>query len=122
MGDPLPPDLFHPACPGVGLPVQIGDKWTGMVLRCLASGPRRFTELRSALRGVTPKVLTETLRAMRRDGLLTRTEYPENPPRVEYALTPLGRSLLDLLDAARRWSDAHLPEVLAARRAYTGDG
>ncbi|WDZ84610.1 winged helix-turn-helix transcriptional regulator [Micromonospora cathayae] len=121
MADPLPPDLFHPDCPGVAVPLQVGDRWTGMVVRCLAFGPRRFTELRAALRGVTAKVLAETLRAMRRDGLVTRTAYPENPPRVEYALTPLGRTLIDLLDAARRWTDDHLAEVLAARRAHLDD-
>jgi DNA-binding HxlR family transcriptional regulator len=89
-----------------------------MVVRCLEAGPRRFTELRVTLRAVTPKVLSETLRAMERDGLLTRTPYDENPPRVEYALTTLGRTLVPLLDAARAWSTAHLPELLAARRAH----
>ena len=92
-----------------------------MVVRCLEGGPRRFTELRVPLRAVTPKVLSETLRAMQRDGLLTRTAYDENPPRVEYALTPLGRSLVPLLDAARAWSGTHLPHLLAARRSHPRD-
>ncbi|GAA2614883.1 helix-turn-helix domain-containing protein [Dactylosporangium fulvum] len=123
MAAPLDPEMFDPMCPSSALPFQIGDKWTGMVVLCLEDGPRRFTELRVPLRGVTAKVLTETLRAMQRDGLITRTTYPENPPRVEYELTPLGRSLLDLIAAARAWSRANLPRLLAARAAAqpTGD-
>jgi DNA-binding HxlR family transcriptional regulator len=114
---PLPADLFDaPDCRDAGrLPFRVGDKWSGMVLRCLAGGPRRFGELRVPLHRVTPKVLTETLRAMERDGFLTRTAYDENPPRVEYALTPLGHSLLGPLDAACEWTRENLPELLAAR-------
>ena len=77
-----------------------------MVICCLEGGPRRFTELRAPLTAVTPKVLGETLRAMERDGLLTRTSYDENPPRVEYAVTPLGRSLIPLLAARRTHEEA----------------
>ncbi|MFD6608317.1 winged helix-turn-helix transcriptional regulator [Micromonospora chalcea] len=115
---PLEPDMFHPACPSRMLPLRIGDKWTAMVVLCLEHGPRRFTELRAPLRTITPKVLAETLRAMERDGLVTRTAYDENPPRVEYALTPLGRSLLTLVAAARSWSEEHLDEFLAARKSH----
>jgi DNA-binding HxlR family transcriptional regulator len=92
-----------------------------MVIRCLETDPRRFTELRVPLRAVTPKVLSETLRAMERGGLLTRTPYDENPPRVEYALTPLGRTLIPLLDAARVRSETHLPQLLAALRDHERD-
>ncbi|MDO3700166.1 helix-turn-helix domain-containing protein [Micromonospora sp. C28SCA-DRY-2] len=118
----LDADMFDPMCPSSALPFQVGDKWTGMVVRCLEHGPRRFGELRAPLRTVTPKVLTETLRAMERDGLVTRTAYEENPPRVEYALTPLGRSLLTLIEAARVWTREHLPDLLAARVAYDAGG
>ncbi|MEU6667313.1 helix-turn-helix domain-containing protein [Streptomyces sp. NPDC046727] len=114
---PLDPDMFHPLCPSSAMPFRVGDKWSGMVIRCLQDGPRRFGELRVPLKTVTPKVLSETLRAMERDGLVTRTAYDENPPRVEYALTPLGRTLIPLLDAARVWSENHLPTLLAARHA-----
>jgi DNA-binding HxlR family transcriptional regulator len=117
---PLDPEMFDPVCPSAAMPIRIGDKWTGMVVRCLEDGPRRFTELRIPLRAVTPKVLTATLRAMERDGLLTRTAYAENPPHVEYELTALGRSLLDLIGAARQWCDAHLPALLASREAHGG--
>ncbi|WP_308042469.1 helix-turn-helix domain-containing protein [Micromonospora sp. PLK6-60] len=118
MTSRLDADMFDPACPSAALPFRIGDKWTGMVVLCLEHGPRRFTELRVPLRTVTPKVLTETLRAMARDGLITRTSYDENPPRVEYALTPLGRSLLTLIEAARTWSRANMSELLAARASF----
>ena len=111
--------MFDPMCPSSALPFQIGDKWTGMVVVCLEHGPRRFGEIQAPLRAITPKVLTETLRAMERDGFVTRTAYPENPPRVEYELTPLGRSLLILVEAARAWSRDHLAELLAVR-ASTG--
>jgi DNA-binding HxlR family transcriptional regulator len=93
MAEPLDPEMFDPVCPSSAMPIQIGDKWTAMVVLCLEGGRRRFSELKGPLRGITPKVLTQTLRAMERDGLVTRTAYDENPPRVEYELTPLGRSL-----------------------------
>ncbi|MFJ1896637.1 MULTISPECIES: winged helix-turn-helix transcriptional regulator [unclassified Streptomyces] len=110
--------MFDPVCPSSAIPVRIGDKWTAMVVLCLQDGARRFSELRVPLAAITPKVLTATLRAMERDGLVTRTAHDENPPRVEYALTPLGRSLLTLIDAARSWSGDHLPALLEARRTY----
>ncbi|MFF5115073.1 winged helix-turn-helix transcriptional regulator [Streptosporangium sp. NPDC000509] len=69
------------------------------------------------LRGITPKVLTETLRAMERDGLMERTVYPEMPPRVEYELTSLGRTLHEPMVACCAWSQAHMPEILEAREA-----
>lgn len=114
---PLDPEMFDPVCPSSAMPIRIGGKWTAMVLICLQDGPRRFTELRVPLRAVTAKVLGDTLRAMERDGLVTRTEYDENPPKVEYALTPLGRSLFALIDAARTWAAGYLPALLAAREA-----
>jgi DNA-binding HxlR family transcriptional regulator len=102
-------------CAHVTPPIRIGDKWTAKVIRCLEGGPRRFSELRVPLSGVTPKVLTETLRAMERDGLVTRTVHAEIPLRVEYELTPLGRTLLEPMAACCEWTRAHLPDLLAAR-------
>jgi DNA-binding HxlR family transcriptional regulator len=118
MTAPLSPDMFSPECPSRAMPTRMGDKWMPLVLRCLEDGPRRFSELRVPLHRVTPKVLTETLRAMERDGLVTRTAYDESPPRVEYALTALGRSLLVPLDAVAAWCAEHAGEVHAARTAY----
>jgi DNA-binding HxlR family transcriptional regulator len=105
-------------CAHVTPPFRIGDKWTPKVIRCLEAGPRRFSELRVPLRDVTPKVLTETLRAMERDGLVTRTAYAEIPPRVEYELTALGRTLLKPMAACCEWAEAHMPELLRARAAH----
>ena len=102
-------------CAHVTPPIRIGVKWTAKVIRCLEGGPRRFSELRVPLSGVTPKVLTETLRAMERDGLVTRTVHAEIPLRVEYELTPLGRTLLEPMAACCEWTRAHLPDLLAAR-------
>ncbi|WP_245642131.1 winged helix-turn-helix transcriptional regulator [Nonomuraea candida] len=115
---PLDPEMFDPACPSSVMPIRIGEKWSAMVLICLEHGPRRFTEIRTPLRGITPKVLTGTLRALERDGLVTRTAYLEIPPRVEYELTPLGRTLLEPIAACRAWAQNHLPQLLEAREAY----
>ncbi|MET8505291.1 helix-turn-helix domain-containing protein [Streptomyces sp. NPDC004787] len=118
---PLSPTLFaDPHCGDRPQPVRVlGGKWTAMVLRCLEDGrARRFTELRVPLHMVTAKVLTETLRTMERDGLLTRTVHDENPPRVEYALTALGRSLLAPLDTACAWARTHASAVTEAREHY----
>ncbi|GLW35504.1 winged helix-turn-helix transcriptional regulator [Actinoplanes regularis] len=115
----LNPDMFDAACPTTAMPFQIGDKWTVMVVLCLEDGPRRFNELRVPLRRVTSKVLAETLRSMERDGLINRFAYDENPPRVEYQLTPLGRTLLTLVDAARSWCSENMDDLVAARAAFT---
>ncbi|MFI1195210.1 winged helix-turn-helix transcriptional regulator [Micromonospora sp. NPDC020750] len=116
--DPLDPDMFHPGCPSSVMPIRIGDKWSALIIVCLEQGPRRFSELRVPIHGVTPKVLTQTLRALERDGMITRTVYAEVPPRVEYELTPLGRTLLDLVAACRHWAHEHMGTLLAARDAY----
>jgi DNA-binding HxlR family transcriptional regulator len=115
---PLNPDMFDPACPSMASPFRIADKWGGLVVLCLEQGPRRFSELRVPLRRVAPKVLTETLRALERDGFVTRTDYEENPPRVEYELTPLGRTLLPAITACREWAAANFDDLLAARDRY----
>ncbi|SER94773.1 transcriptional regulator, HxlR family [Lentzea xinjiangensis] len=97
-------------CQHGDLPYRIGDKWTAHVLRQLQDGRRRFTELRAVL-PVTPKVLTETLRAMERDGTVTREAFDENPPRVEYELTAHGRKVLGLLDLCCGWARENLVET-----------
>lgn len=113
----MDPDLFA-GCKPVVPPIRIGDKWTAKIIVCLQGAPRRFSELESVLRGITAKVLTESLRAMERDGLVTRTAHAEIPPRVEYALTALGRSLLEPMAAACAWNQEHLSELLDAREAH----
>ncbi|RLU89249.1 transcriptional regulator [Streptomyces griseocarneus] len=114
----LSPDMFDPACPSNAMPIKIGDKWSAAIIRCLEDGPRRFSEFQIPLRGITTKVLTGSLRSLERDGLIERTVYPEVPLRVEYTLTPLGRTLLEPLDAAAAWARQHMPALLAAREEY----
>jgi len=116
--EPLTADLFAPQCPSAETPFRIGDKWGGMVVVCLEDGPRRFSELRVPLRNISPKVLTETLRSLERDGMITRKTYDENPPRVEYALTDLGRTLFEPMARCREWAEKYLPSLQEARQAF----
>ena len=111
-------DVLSPACPSRSVLRHVVDRWTPLVVAVLADGPRRFGELRTRVGGVTPKVFTETLRSMERDGLLTRTATPGVPPRVDYELTDLGRTLVEPLDALRGWAEQHAGEVLEARSSY----
>jgi DNA-binding HxlR family transcriptional regulator len=97
---------------------RVGDKWTVLVVSALSDGTLRFSELRARVGGVAPKVLTQTLRALERDGILTRKVYAEVPPRVEYSLTRLGRSLAAPIDAIQDWAETHVATVLAARGKY----
>ena len=111
-------DVMSPDCPSRLVLQRMGDKWTPLVFLALESGPRRFSQLRADIGGVTPKVLTQTLRQLERDGLLTRTIYPEIPPRVDYALTRLGGTLLGPLEIMREWSQSHAASILRARSDY----
>ena len=98
---------------------RVGDKWSVYVIHVLGdAGTLRFNELRNRVNGISQRMLTVTLRGMERDGLVTRKVYPEVPPRVEYALTRLGRTLRQLVRGLVEWSGAHLEEVDAARAAY----
>src|ERR1700728_2031294 len=99
-------------CPSRVVLRRIGARWTVFIVNALEDGPMRFTGLVARIQGITPKVLTETLRSMEEDGLVTRTSFEENPPRVEYSLTELGRSLLVPLRAVRAWAEEHVPELL----------
>ena len=111
-----PPDVYSRDCPSRLVLDRVGDRWTALIVGVLEEGPRRFSEIRDAM-GITGKVLTETLRALERDGLIWRSAYDESPPRVEYELTPLGLTLREPLAAIRDWSEAHLADILAAREA-----
>jgi DNA-binding HxlR family transcriptional regulator len=107
--------MFDPVCPSDLSPIRVGDKWAGMIVRCLEGGPRRFSELRVPLRGITAKVLTTSLRTLERDGLITRVGHRLPTRRVDYKLTPLGRSLLQPMAAACAWTREHWDELLDAR-------
>ena len=106
--------MFDPLCPSDLMPMRVGDKWAGMVLRCLEGGPRRFSELRVPLRTVTAKALTKSLRMLERDGLVTRVGRSGV---VDYELTPLGRSLLGPLNTYCDWAREHWDELIDAREA-----
>ena len=94
-----------PVCPVATTVALIGSKWKLLIMRDLLSRPWRFNELKKDLDGISQKVLTDSLRSMEADGLLTRTVYPEVPPRVEYTLTELGYSLRPILEAMRVWGE-----------------
>ena len=112
-------DPYERGCPSRDLLDRIGDKWTVLVLGELAEhGACRFSQLRKRLSGVSEKMLTQTLRALERDGLVDRTVYPAVPVRVEYELTPLGQTLREPLKMLTEWSVRHVTEVLAAREEY----
>lgn len=97
---------------------RIGDKWTVLVVNLLGSGPKRFSEVRREVGGISQRMLTLTLRALERDGLVTRTVHPTNPPRVEYALTPLGLSLLEPVQALGAWAIGNQKTMEDARQRF----
>lgn len=107
-----------PECPVAQTVQLIGNKWKLLIIRNLLERPWRFNELQRSLEGISQKVLTDSLRSLAADGLVSRTVYPEVPPRVEYALTDLGRSLKPILDAMRDWGEqyqiSHADEVAGA--------
>jgi DNA-binding HxlR family transcriptional regulator len=97
---------------------RVGDKWTLLTITVLASGPLRFTALHEQVAGVSQRMLSQTLRALNRDGLVTRTAYPEMPPRVEYALTPLGRSLNEAVSGLVHWVRDHQSDIVRTRDEF----
>jgi DNA-binding HxlR family transcriptional regulator len=94
-----------PDCPVETALMMMGDRWTVLIVRNLLTGTKRFGELRRGLAGISQKVLTNHLRIMENNGLVNRKVYAEVPPRVEYSLTPLGRSLKPIHDAMRQWGE-----------------
>ena len=106
----------HARCRAIGAVLDvIADKWTIMVVRALANGPVRFNEMKREIGGVSPRMLTLTLRNMERDGLVTRTIFPTVPSRVDYELTLLGHKLTKPLSELAAWAEVHMPEVASAR-------
>ncbi len=111
-------DVFDPACPTRGLLDRIGDKWTVLVVSALADGPLRFGEVKRAIGGAAPKVLTSVLRSLEHDGLVSRRVHTASPLRVEYDLTALGRSLLAVVDGLRQWAEQNMAKVAKARARH----
>jgi DNA-binding HxlR family transcriptional regulator len=115
----MKPDIHNPDCPSRGVLDRISDKWTALIVLVLRGGPLRFSDLRIRVGGVAPKVLTETLRRLERDGLLTRTAHAEVPPRVEYELTALGHSLAEPITAITARAEEHMRQITRDASATT---
>lgn len=111
-------NVYDDRCPTRLALDRIADKWTVLIVGRLATGTRRFGELRREIAGVSPKVLTQKLRELERDGLVARRIYASVPPKVEYSLTPLGRTLIGLLDAIHVWTETHIETVLEAQQTF----
>ena len=111
-------NVFDSNCPTRQVLDCIADKWTVLIIRRLAEGTLRFAQLRRSVDGISQKVLTNTLRTLERDGIVTRRIYASVPPKVEYSLTNLGRSLCNLVEGICSWAEANIERVLAAREMY----
>ena len=112
---PVPTD---PGCPVREVLDRVGDKWSVLLVVQLGAGSRRYSELLRGTEGISQRMLTLTLRGLERDGLVERTVHATVPPRVDYALTPVGRTLLGPLGALAAWAEEHRPGIRAARAAY----
>lgn len=113
-----PWNVFDRHCPTRQVLDLIADKWTVLIIRRLADGTLRFAQLRRSVSGISQKVLTNILRSLERDGIVTRRIYASVPPKVEYSLTDLGRSLCDLVEGICGWAEANIERVQAAREIY----
>ena len=110
------------ACPAVREVLnRVGDKWSVLIVGMLGAGPKRFSELRRAIEGISQRMLTLTLRGLERDGLLTRTVEPTIPPKVEYELTALGRTLLVPVHALEQWAIEHRMKIHGAQQKYDAE-
>src|SRR5438128_10173562 len=115
-----PPSVMEPQCPSRLVLERIADKWTALIIQILSKGTMRYSALQQRIGGISQKMLTQTLRSLERDGLVQRKVYPVVPPRVEYSLSRLGRTLIEPLRTLCRWSEKHLAELQANRaRAKT---
>ncbi len=99
----------------------VGDKWTVLIVVLLGDGPKRFNEIKRLVGGISQRMLTFTLRGLERDGLVKRTVFPTNPPRVDYELTKLGSTLWQAVEPLGSWAQAHVSEILASRKQFDED-
>ena len=111
-------DAFLASCPSRQVLDRISDKWVTLILVALAGGPLRYSDLGRIIAGVSQKMLTQTLRTLERDGLVSRTVTASVPVRVDYQLTPLGESLMPAVNAVKAWAEAHISEIDASQAAY----
>ncbi|MFD4410510.1 winged helix-turn-helix transcriptional regulator [Streptomyces sp. NPDC058466] len=114
----LPYDVFSKACPSRGTLEHVTGRWGALTLGALHEGSLRFNELRRRVDGVSEKMLSQTLHALERDGLVHREAQPTNPPRVDYELTPLGRDVAERLMTLIQFVEGRMDDVLTARRCY----
>jgi len=112
------PNVYSAVCPTRQVLDVIADKWTTLIMGLLIEQPQRFAPLHRAIEGISQKMLTQTLRRLERDGLVSRTVYAEVPPHVEYALTPLGATLIPIIAAIREWAESHIDAVTTAQQEY----
>jgi DNA-binding HxlR family transcriptional regulator len=111
-------DAFLAGCPSRQILARISDKWVTLVLVALADGPQRYSDLGRIIAGVSQKMLTQTLRTLERDGLISRTVTPSVPVRVDYQLTALGEGLMQAVNAVKLWAEQHIGDIEASRAAY----
>ena len=112
------PDPFQALCPTRRVLDRIGDTWAVLILIALDGGTLRFNELRRRIENISQKMLSQTLKSLERDGLISRRAFPTVPVTVEYSLTPLGRTLAGTVAALTQWAEAHIGEVEEAQRRY----
>ncbi len=115
---PRKPDVYNSACPSQSILALIGSKWSMLILCALRAGPRRPGELKRRLAGVSPKMLTQTLRELERHGIVEREDFGEVPPRVEYRLSSLGRSLAGLVGEIEGWVSSNYGRMTSSTRRY----
>jgi len=113
-------DVYEDRCPTRLVLDRLADKWALLILDRLHEGPVRFNQLRREIKGVSQKVLSQTLKKLERDGLVSRAAFATVPVTVEYALTPLGRTLTETVAALAHWAERNMDAVLAAQAAYDG--
>jgi DNA-binding HxlR family transcriptional regulator len=111
-------DVYNERCPTRMVLDRIADKWTVLIVGALKDNKKRFGELRREVGGVSQKMLTQTLKGLERDGIVTRWVFATVPPRVEYSLTDLGRTLIGMLESIRDWSEKNIEDVLKARDEF----
>jgi DNA-binding HxlR family transcriptional regulator len=115
-------NVYATACPTRLVLDRIADKWAVLVLGLLGDGPVRFNQLRRQIEGISQKMLSQTLKGLERDGLVSRKVIPTVPVTVEYSITPLGETLSATVDGLRIWAEAHIEKVLMAQRQYDAGG
>lgn len=111
-------NVYEDRCPTRLVLDRLADKWALLILDRLRGGPLRFNHIRREIKGISQKVLSQTLRKLERNGLISRTIFPTVPVTVEYALTPLGCTLTETVSALTHWAEKNMDEILAAQRAY----